>query len=157
MRTRYVFTGLSVVVLIACAIVVLHYSSRSTTAQSDGLKAQMQQEIIQALREIIPLREEALGVVKAKHQMGRIPLLEMEKAQLKLSEARIRLAAAEQKTDVAMVEFGKIKAMQEEQLQRIKSKAAQGYASSSDIVELKLQLLEERIRFASVIRDTIPN
>ncbi len=153
MRIRHIFTILSVIVFIACVIVVLSDSDRSTAAPYDELKTQMQQEIVSALHEIVALREQELELVRAKYEAVLTSSLEMEEAQKKLSEARMRLATAEYKPDVAMEEFRKILAIQEQQLAVIQSKAEQGLAVSSDVVEMKLQLLEERVRLATAIRD----
>lgn len=153
MFRRYIFTVFSVFIVIACAIVILSVSSRSTPVQDERLKAQMQQEIIQALREVIALHEQALMSAQAKQQEAVASSLEVEQAQLKLFEARLRLAVAEHQRDGAMAEFRNILAIHEKQLQLIKSKTKQGLAVSSDVAEMKLQQLEQRIRLAMAIRD----
>ena len=150
MFPRYTITALSIFAVIGCAIVILSVSPSSTPAQGAGLEAQMQQEIIQALQEIVALREQALLLVQAKEGMGLITSIEVGEVQLKLSEARLQLAVAQNQPNVAIKEFRGYKAMHEEQLQWITSRAA---ATESDVTEVKLQLLEQYIRLATTIRD----
>lgn len=150
MFSRHTITAFSIFAIIGCAIVILSVSPSSTPAQGAGLKAQMQQEIIQALQETIELREQALLQAQAKENIGLITPIEVREAQLKLSEARLQLAVARNQPNVAIKEFRRYKAMHEEQLQWIISKAT---ATDSDVTEVKLELLEQRIRLATIIRD----
>ncbi len=153
MYSRHIFIVFSVFALIACAVVILSVYSRSTPAQVVGLKAQMQQEIIQALQESVALREQALSFAQAKEHRGLITSLEVGEAQLKLSEARLQLAVAKHQPDVAIKEFHNIEAIRERQLQWIKSKVEAEVATDLDVAEARLQLLAQRVRLATTIRD----
>ena len=150
MFSRHIITSLSILTAIGSVIVILNLSSSSTPAQGAGLKAQMQQEIIQALQETVELREQALLQAQAKEDIGLITSIEVREAQLKLSEARLQLAVAQNQPNIAIREFREYKAMHEEQLQWIMSRAS---ATDSDETEVKLELLEQRIRLATIIRD----
>ena len=150
MFPRHTVTALSILAVIGSAIAILSISPSSTPAQNAGLKAQMQQEIVQALQETVKLREQALWLAQAKEDIGLITLIELREAQLKLSEARLQLAVAQNQPNIAIEEFRRYKAMHEEQLQWIISKAT---ATDSDVTEVKLELLEQRIRLATTIRD----
>ena len=153
MYTRNIFLVLSVFALATCAVVILSVSSRSTTAQDNGFKTRMQQEIIQTLKEIIMVREQELVLAQAKLEQMLIISLEVEKAQVKLSEARLRLAVAEHQPDVAMKEFRSILAVHEKLLQFLDSKVEQGVITNVDVAEERVQLLEDRLRLATAIRD----
>ena len=143
-------TALSILAVTGSAIAILNLSPSSTPAQGAGLKAQMQQEIIQALQESIALHEQALLEAQAKKDIGLITSIEVGEVRLKLSEARLQLAVAQNQPNIAIEEFRKCKAMHEKQLQWIVSRAA---ATESDVTEVKLQLLEQYIRLATTIRD----
>ena len=153
MFSRYAITAFSIFAVIGCAIVILSVSPSSTPAQGAGLKAQMQQEIVQAFQEIVELREQVLLEAQAKEDLGLITSIEVREAQLKLSEARLQLAVAQNQPNIAIGEFRRYIAMHEEQLQWITSKVLQDAATHSDVAEVKLQLLEQRIRLATIIRD----
>ena len=150
MFSRHIITSLSILTAIGSVIVILNLSSSSTPAQGAGLKAQMQQEIIQALQETVELREQALLQAETKENIGLITSIEVREAQLKLSEARLQFAVAQNQPNIAIREFREYKAMHEEQLQWIMSRAT---ATDSDETEVKLELLEQRIRLATTIRD----
>ena len=154
MFSRHIITSLSILTAIGSLIVILNLSSSSTPAQGAGLKAQMQQEIIQALQETVELREQALLQAEVKENIGLITPIEVREAQLKLSEVRLQLAVAQNQPNIAIKEFRRYKAMHQEQLQWIMLRAAQDATTdSSDVAEVKLQLLEQRIRLATIIRD----
>ena len=155
MRTRHIFTVLSVAIFIACVVVVLSYSSRLTAAQHDGLKAQMQQKIVESLSTIVSLREHVWLTAQTKHEMGVIPRLEVEKAQKKLAEARFRLAAVKQQPDDAMQAFREIVHLHELEQDFVESQAEQGHVEDSEVVETKIRLLEEQVRLAIALRDTL--
>ncbi len=150
MFSRHIIASLSILTAIGSVIVILNLSSSSTPAQGAGLKAQMQQEIIQALQETVELREQTLLQAETKEDIGLITSIEVREAQLKLSEARLQLAVAQNQPNIAIREFREYKAMHEEQLQWIMSRAT---ATDSDETEVKLELLEQRIRLATIIRD----
>ena len=153
MFPRYAITAFSICVVVSCAIVILSISPSSTPAQGVGLKAQMQQEITQALQESIALHEQALLEAQAKEDIGLITSMEVGEVQLKLSEARLQLAVAQNQPNIAIREFRKCKAIHEEQLQWIMAMVAQEVAADSDVAEVKLELLQQRIRLATTIRD----
>ena len=150
MFPRYTITVLSILAVIGSTIVILSISPSSTPAQGAGLKAQMQQEITQALQESIALHEQVLLEAQAKEGIGLITSIEVGEVQLKLSEVRLQLAVAQNQPNIAIREFRGYKAMHEEQLQWIMARAA---ATESDVTEVKLQLLEQYIRLATTIRD----
>ena len=153
MFTRYTVTALSILAVIGSVMVILSLSSSSTPAQGAGLKAQMQQEIIQALQESIALHEQLLLEAQAKEGIGLITAIEVAEAQLKLSEARLQLAVAQNQPTIAIREFRLCKAIHEEQLQWVMSKVAQEIATDIDVAKVKLELLEQRLRLATIIRD----
>ena len=153
MLSRYTVTALSILAVIGSVMVILSLSSSSTPAQGAGLKAQMQQEIIQALQESIALHEQILLEAQAKEDIGLITSIEVAEAQLKLSEARLQLAVAQNQPTIAIREFRLCKAIHEEQLQWIMSKVAQEIATDIDVAKVKLEMLEQRIRLATTIRD----
>ena len=150
MFRRYTITVLSILAVIGSTIVILSISPSSTPAQGAGLKAQMQQEITQALQESIALHEQVLLEAQAKEGIGLITSIEVGEVQLKLSEVRLQLAVAQNQPNIEIREFRGYKAMHEEQLQWIMARAA---ATESDVTEVKLQLLEQYIRLATTIRD----
>jgi hypothetical protein len=149
----HAITAFGVFAVIGCAIVILSVSPSSTPAQGTGLKTQMQQEITQALQESIGLHEQALLEARAKEDIGLITSIEVGEVQLKLSEARLQLAVAQNQPNIAIREFRKCKAIHEEQLEWIMSMVAQEVAADSDVAESKLKLLQQRIRLATTIRD----
>ena len=153
MFSRYTVTALSILAVIGSVIVILSLSSSSTPAQGAGLQAQMQQEIIQALQESIALHEQVLLEAQAKEDIGLITSIEVAEAQLKLSEARLQLAVAQNQPNIAIREFHRCKAIHEEQLQWVMSKVAQEIATDIDVAKVKLEMLEQRIRLATTIRD----
>ncbi len=117
MFRHYTITALSILAVIGSTIVILSISPSSTPAQGAGLKAQMQQEIIQALQESIVLHEQVILEAQAKEGLGLITSIEVREPQLKLSEARLQLAVAQNQPNIAIGEFRRYKAMHEEQLQ----------------------------------------
>ena len=153
MFRRHTITALTILVAIGSGIVILNLSSSSIPAQGTGLKAQMQQEIIEALQESIALHEQVLLEAQAKEDIGLITAIEVAEAQLKLSEARLQLAVAQNQPNIAIREFHLCKAIHEEQLQWIMSKVAQEIATDIDVAKVKLEMLEQRIRLATTIRD----
>ena len=150
MFSHHAITAFSLFAVVGCAIVILSLASPSTPAQGTGLKAQMQQEIVQALQETVELCDQALLQAQAKEDIGLITPIEVREAQLKLSEARLQLAVAQNQPNIAIREFHEYKAMHEEQFQWIMLRAT---ATDSDVTEVKLELLEQRIRSATIIRD----
>ena len=153
MFRRHTITALTILVAIGSGIVILNLSSSLIPAQGTGLKAQMQQEIIQTLQESIALHEQVLLEAQAKEDIGLITSIEVADVQLKLSEARLQLAVAQNQPNIAIREFRLCKAIHEEQLQWIMSKVAQEIATDIDVAKVKLEMLEQRIRLATTIRD----
>ena len=153
MFRRYIIATLSILAVTGFATTILSLSSCSIPAQGTGLQAQMQQEILQALQESIALHEQVLLEAQAKEDIGLITSIEVAEAQLKLSEARLRLAVAQNQPNIAIREFHLCKAIHEEQLQWIMSKVTQEIATDMDTAKVKLKLLEQRIRLATAIRD----
>lgn len=153
MFRRHTITALTILAVTGFATTILSLSSCSIPAQGTGLQAQMQQEIIQALQESIALHEQVLLEAQAKEDIGLITAIEVAEAQLKLSEARLRLAVAQNQPDMAIREFHLCKAIHEEQLKWIMSKIAQGIATDIDVAKVKLEMLEQRLRLATTIRD----
>ena len=109
MFRRYTITALSILAVIGSTIVILSISPSSTPAQGAGLKAQMQQEITQALQESIALHEQVLLEAQAKEGIGLITSIEVGEVQLKLSEARLQLAVAQNQPNLRLGSFASAK------------------------------------------------
>lgn len=164
MHTRYTFTALNVILVTACLIAMPSCSSRLTAAPDDGFRAQMQQEIIQALQEVVPLYEQQALFVEKSIQQPAVFIamrkkweanlsLDLVKAKARIPEARLRLAVAQHQPDVAIEEFRNIIRIQEERLRRIEARVKERLALSIEVAQEKIQFLEERIRLATTIRD----
>ena len=152
MHARCILVRLSIVLVIASGIVVAGCSSTLNIASDDELQAQMHQDIIHTLREIVVLREELLKQAQAKQQATASGELDAQEAQLRLSEARLQLAVAEHQPEVAMEAFRDVLAIHKIQLEAIAARAQAGMVGNGDVAEAKLQLLEKRVYLATTIQ-----
>lgn len=146
MRIRHVSILFSIACVITCGVILI-------ASSDNGNEVELDQEIVSTLHKIVALREQAVLFAQDNHEQGITDLREIQQTQLNLSAARIRLAMAEHKPNVALKEYRLVLAIHEQQLLVIQEKIELGLATSSNLVDAELDQLEERVRLATLIRD----
>ncbi|MHC4519721.1 MAG: TolC family protein [Planctomycetota bacterium] len=107
--------------------------------------------VMQALEEIIEIRQAILDDTEESHRMGRADLAEVAQAQINVSEARLQLARAQGRQEAAVGELRMILAAREETVKSIQERQDFGLATQGDLHEAVIAALETKVRLARAL------
>jgi outer membrane protein TolC len=102
---------------------------------------------LEELRRLVTVQEEQLRIAQANYEAERTTRLEVCAAEVLLTEARIKLATAEQKSAITLLED--LVRSREEELGRIETLFEFGTVAKADLQSAKARLSEARIRLAT--------
>jgi hypothetical protein len=110
-------------------------------------KQPVDETVLDELRRVVTARQENLDKVRLNFAAERITLLEVCAAEVPLIEARIKLAEAERKPVVALLED--LVRVREEELSQIEARIDAGNLAEGDGLSAKAHLSEARARLAT--------
>ena len=136
------------IIVIVSAVELLGCNRTGGSQSSLERQIQVNEEVVAALQEIVAIWERERELIQTKYDTGLDNSGELEDAQNRLSEARIRLATAQHRPGKIVDELRRLLAVYEKKLERIQAKAEIGQASSMNVAAAKIDVLEMRIRLA---------
>jgi WD40 repeat protein len=104
-------------------------------------------EVLEELRGLVTIQQENLQKVQLNYKAGRVTRLEVCAAEDLLIEARVKLAAAEQKPVVALLED--LVRNREEELRLIETRFEVGTVAETEVLAARQRLSEARVRLAA--------
>lgn len=156
MKIRTVTFLICSVVIIVCAAVLTGGTSSQSIKDMPILgNARNNEEIIGMYQEIIKLRQRVLDGTRIRIKARIASSVEIIGPTVKVSEARIQLAQFQGNHDAVVEELRNIVKCYTEVKKSLQRQVDAGHRPTVDIDEIKIALLEARIRLAKTIQETI--
>jgi hypothetical protein len=112
------------------------------------------EEVLGELRRAATAQQANLNIVRAKYEAERVTQLEVCAAEVLLIEARIKLAEAERKPVVALLED--LVRVRDEELSQIERRIGAGVLAEADGLPARVHMSEARVRLATARAESPP-
>jgi len=146
-KRRGIFIVCSVIVLCSIFLVSLT-SSEPVRKKSIPSSAQTNKDIVEMYQKLIKLREQFVAHELKLMEYGQSGVLELTKARVKLSNARIDLSKFQGKHDMVVKELRNIIKFYSEAIEQLKTEVDKGQRAPGVFYEAEIALLEAKIRLA---------